>query len=161
MGSSEEPLTETAPDLDNLEALSFATELPGGVSVPTPVVTRRHDDHCAFSALPEEHPVGSLRWPLPVSVRKRMLISHTLPGSGPVSRPVTGAPASEEAWFDPCRRSGKPAKRRVARKRARLRPRRGLSSRSAVAYRSRRRKVAQRTVRPDKLSAKRACVDVC
>jgi hypothetical protein len=54
---------ETASRLDTWErCLSSGQTRRSGRS--TPEVTCRHDDHCAFSTLPEEHPIGSLRWPL-------------------------------------------------------------------------------------------------
>ena len=57
------PRAETASRLDTWErCLSSGQTRRSGRS--TPEVTRRQHDQCAFSTLPKEHPIGSLRWPL-------------------------------------------------------------------------------------------------
>jgi len=57
------PRAETAPGWTTWELCrSRGQTRRSGRS--TPVVTRRHDDQSAFSTLPGEHPIGSLRWPL-------------------------------------------------------------------------------------------------
>ena len=57
------PRAETAPGWTTWErCLSSGQTRRSGRS--TPEVTLRHYDQCAFSTLPKEHPIGSLRWPL-------------------------------------------------------------------------------------------------
>jgi hypothetical protein len=61
-GYPEIPRAETAPGWTTWERCrSIGQARRPGRS--TPEVTRRHDDQCAFSTLPKEHPIGSLRWP--------------------------------------------------------------------------------------------------
>jgi hypothetical protein len=104
------PLAETASRLDNLGALPFETRTARRPLGSTPVVTRRHDDQCAFSTLPREHSAGSRRWPDLISVRERMAHLATLPGSSPVSHPFEkGRLPPRRLGLCPRRRSGKPA----------------------------------------------------
>jgi hypothetical protein len=107
-------LTETAPDLDNLEALPFGTDLPGGSSALLQWSRGGTTIRSAFSMLPEEHPIGLLRRPSP-DTRSRTDAAYLAytprvrPGEPPQK---TGAPAPpKRPGFHPCRRSGKPAAR--------------------------------------------------
>jgi hypothetical protein len=116
---------ETASRLDNLEALPFEVGSPGGdpalLQWPHEGTTIR----CAFSMLPEEHPIGLLRRPLPEWFRPEtgLLTGATLgPDRDPVSRPPEGTQTSEEARFGLGCRGSQPARRRVTRERVSLRP---------------------------------------
>jgi hypothetical protein len=102
----------------------------------TPEVTRRHFDQCAFSTLPEEHPIGSLRWPLThLAALVRVETRGAAPRVGRLAPPKRpGLPVPPEAAARP--RAGGPRAGQV-------RPRLDLASRSQVsaeadgAYRSR------------------------
>lgn len=58
------PRAETASGLDKPGSAVFRSRLARRLAGSTPEVTRRHEDQCAFSMLPKEHPIGFLRWPL-------------------------------------------------------------------------------------------------
>jgi hypothetical protein len=93
------PRAETAPGWTTWKrCLSSGQTRRSGRS--TPEVTLRHYDQCAFSTLPGEHPIGSLRWPLG--------------SSRYVPRVKLGEPPHEwgaclrRGRVYPCRRSGSP-----------------------------------------------------
>ena len=88
----------------------FRSRLARRLAGSTPEVTRRHEDQCAFSTLPEEHPIGLLRWPLLISRRS----SEQARGSRPQQVGVAGLRRGQVCH---CRRSDTPARGRVTRER--------------------------------------------
>jgi hypothetical protein len=96
------PRAETAPGWTTWELCrSRGQTRRSGRS--TPVVTRRHDDQSAFSTLPGEHPIGSLRWPLGSS-------RYATTESSSVCRLTNEAPAPpKRPGFSRIRRSDSPA----------------------------------------------------
>jgi hypothetical protein len=114
------PLAETASRFGQPESAAVRFGWPEGRPF---LLQWSHVDttiRCAFSMLPKEHSVGSLRRPCLISVRERMAHLATLPGSSPVSRSFEKERLPpKRLGLCPCRRSDKPAVGRVARKRAR------------------------------------------
>jgi hypothetical protein len=96
------PRAETASRLDNLGALPFEWADPE----VWPLYSRGHTQAtrsvCVFDA-----PEGA---PHRIAPMASGLISLHSPSQARLSRPTNGAPASEEAGFYPCRRSGSPPK---------------------------------------------------
>jgi hypothetical protein len=94
------PRAETASRLDNLGALPFEWANPE----VWPLYSRGHTQAarsvCVFDA-----PEGA---PHRITPMASGLISLHSPSQARLSRPTNGAPASEEAGFYPCRRSGSP-----------------------------------------------------
>ena len=94
------PRAETASRLDNLGALPFEWADPE----VWPLYSRGHTQAarsvCVFDA-----PEGA---PHRIAPMASGLISLHSPSQARLSRPTDGAPASEEAGFYPCRRSGSP-----------------------------------------------------
>jgi hypothetical protein len=94
------PRAETASRLDNLGALPFEWADPE----VWPLYSRGHTQAarsvCVFDA-----PEGA---PHRITPMASGLISLHSPSQARLSRPTNGAPASEEAGFYPCRRSGSP-----------------------------------------------------
>jgi hypothetical protein len=142
----------------------------GGPEGLAALLQRSHEGttiRCAFSTLPEEHPIGSLRWPL-----AHLAALHPNRDSG--SRPTSGAPgASEEAGST--RAAGTAARPRAGGPRSgpgasaywtwlagrRCLPKQTVSAEADGAHRSGRRiEHGQRTDRSDEPSAKRACETV-
>jgi hypothetical protein len=108
---------ETAPGLDKPGSAVFRSRLARRLAGSTPEVTRRHEDQCAFSTLPREHPTGFLRWPL-------AHLATLGPSKLGLSRPQrVGVAGLRRDQVCHCRRSDTPARGRVARERASLRPR--------------------------------------
>jgi hypothetical protein len=151
--------------LDNLQLCLSRHGPPGGgpalLQWPHEGTTIR----CAFSMLPEEHPIGLLRRPLPdVSVRRRMAHRRDArPGRSPLEPLPTsgGRRPPRRPGANPCCRSSEPARRRVARKRARCVRLDLQAGRSKT--RSRRVRIGDSADRAPSVGVqrKRACDDAC